>query len=159
MSSYIPLDLSRQVVKNVFTGCLAHSLTKSIVYCGLFKKENGFSADSKPIEFDEERLRSFSKIIQGMFGQLADAHQHAMFISPSTIQKKYDGTVWLTSRQCLIEFFHLCTAVGILGPLNSQNTAPILKEIYPTLSPKDPNFEAWYDEHRSELLEFLEGNC
>lgn len=155
MNDYIPIDLSRKQISNIFNACVENIATINKTSCVLFKKENGFKEDSRPIIFDTDKLNSYRGTIEGLFGQLNDIHQKNKITSPNTISKKYDGSTWLTSRQGLIEILHLGTALNILGPLKPDNTMPIIKEIYPTLSPDDPDFKTWYVENYSKIKSFM----
>lgn len=49
-----------------------------------------------------------------------------------------------------MEFLHLGNAVKILGPFSSLAKKAPLLTIKPTLSPKDPNFPTWWEEHKAE---------
>jgi hypothetical protein len=51
-----------------------------------------------------------------------------------------------------MELYHLGeTSKGIHPFVKQSNTATISRLLVkPTLSPKDPNFEAWWAEHKSE---------
>lgn len=159
MIDWIPVDLSRKQVANLFEVCQENICTTKVTYCVLFKKENGFKENSRPVAFDADKLNSYNGTIQGLFGQLEDVHKKREITSPATISKKYDGTTWLTSRQGLIEFLCLGTAIGILGPLKPDNTMPIIKPIYPTISMDDPNFNDWFVENFSKIKKFMnEGN-
>ena len=154
MADYIPLDLSRKQVANIFEVCKEQFCSIKVTYCVLFKKENGFKDNSRPVAFDADKLDSYRGTILYMFGQLEDIHKKREITSPATISKKYDGTTWLTSRQGLIELLCLGTAIGILGPLKPDNTMPIIKPIYPTISIDDPNFNNWFIENYDKMKNF-----
>ena len=51
-----------------------------------------------------------------------------------------------------MELFHLGEATHAIQPFTKQsNTAHIARLLVkPTLSPKDPNFPAWWEAHKAE---------
>jgi len=52
----------------------------------------------------------------------------------------------------LMEFLHLGYIANIY-PIFKKNVGVGLVLRYPTLSPKDPNFPAWWEEHKFEWEE------
>ena len=69
----------------------------------------------------------------------------------------YLGINWTNNKAHLLEFLHLgCTnEINFVSPFNAKNNSAdlIIDSIKPTLSPKDPNFPAWWEEHKSEWEE------
>lgn len=45
-----------------------------------------------------------------------------------------------------------CSKVNLIFPFNAKknNTTRFVKALSPTLSPKDPNFPAWWEAHKAE---------
>ena len=64
---------------------------------------------------------------------------------------KYDDVQWTDDTVTLMMLYHLGeTTKGILPFVKRSNTATIGLSIKPTLSPKDPNFPAWWEAHKAE---------
>lgn len=50
----------------------------------------------------------------------------------------------------LLEFLHLGNAIEIMTPFDAINKKATVLRIKPTLSPRDPNFQSWWAQHKSE---------
>lgn len=53
----------------------------------------------------------------------------------------------------LLELLHLGVATGSITPFFADSKTASLIAYKPTLSPSDPNFPAWWEEHKSEWEE------
>lgn len=67
----------------------------------------------------------------------------------------YSGTHWTTNKGVLLEFLYLGAindGHSLLAAFDGGTSSTILNTdtITPTLSPKDPNFPAWWEEHKKE---------
>jgi len=53
-----------------------------------------------------------------------------------------------------MKFLYLGKATYLITPFDSENkTATLISSFTPTLSPKDPNFPAWWEQHKAEWEE------
>lgn len=52
-----------------------------------------------------------------------------------------------------MQLFHLGVGSNTISAFNINGHSGFIHGILPTLSPKDPNFPAWWEEHKSEWEE------
>lgn len=61
---------------------------------------------------------------------------------------------WSTRKNLLLELLYLgnCDEIALIHPFNARKgiTTRFKSAIKPTLSPKDPNFPAWWETHKAE---------
>ena len=155
MKYFIPCNLSADAIRQLFMDALVVPSSKNRISCSLFKKENGFPEDSRPVVFDKDYLTEMHETLEIMLGQLKDVHDKKEFTSPKTINIKYDNTIWMKSKQSLIEVLHLATAAEIIGPLQSDYSAKFTKQLIPILSTSDPKYREWFLENEKTLTEYL----
>lgn len=146
------ITLSANNMQALFKSTIAKPTTTQAVRCVLFTKENGFSEESRPIFFDKKDLELLTPSIEYAFGQLKDVHEGKKSTTTSSIINRYDDTIWATSSQSVLEILHLACAIGLVAPLNAETSeAKFLKDIYPTKTPRDPNYGEWYREYKTHL--------
>lgn len=147
---FTPLDLNEENVHTIFNRCLATDKTKNTQHITLFLNALGFSENSKPIIFDKEKLESNQQQIMYLYGQLNDTHQNVIRITPNSASIKYNSEKWTNNSSIMMEFLHLgCATLAIL-PFRAETMAAGLKCELSTLSPKDPHFSDWWEQHKSE---------
>lgn len=144
-------DLNEGTVQAIFNRCLATKDTpvENIRNSILYHKNAGADKDYTPLSFDNIALQKNIKEIQYLCGQLQIIHTKYPMITFENGILKYDQKTWTTDKSILKEFFHLVRAAGILTPFSPINAADLVG-IVPTLSPKDPNFPAWWEAHKGE---------
>ena len=65
----------------------------------------------------------------------------------------YNGKKWTTSADNLLKLYELGMVNISLTPFSIQDDKTLVTDINtitPTLSPKDPYFPAWWEQHKSE---------
>ena len=66
----------------------------------------------------------------------------------------YSGNNWTNNKGYLLELLYLGSnrETAILFPFNKEkgDITRITPEVTPTLSPKDPAFPAWWEQHKAE---------
>ncbi len=155
----IALDLNETVVQTLFNNCLSNSNTKNQSRTILFSVAYGYKPEDEIlIAFDKDALEKNKKAIEYLYGQLKDVHNgnnvkstHAL--SVEDFSTTYTGNSWTHDKGALLKFLYLgCTEETLLiKPFSKKlNGTDISSKIKPTLSPKDPNFPAWWEEHKSE---------
>ena len=79
-------------------------------------------------------------------------HENDLRLTSATAIDRYDGVKWTIDTVKFMELFHLGEATHAIQPFTKQsNTAHIARLLVkPTLSPKDPNFPAWWEAHKAE---------
>lgn len=153
-NQFKPMELTEATVQGVFNRCLvtADDPTNGIHASVLFQQDSGYEEDSKPVFFSKNRLEQNKKSIFYLLGQLRSVHAGDLKITSTESIYRYDGVQWTGDTVKLMELFHLGEATkGILPFVKQFNTASIDNmELKPTLSPKDPNFPAWWEAHKAE---------
>ena len=156
MRDYIPADLRPDLIDAIFKSAVATKTSKSVIKCILFKKENGFPQDSRPIFFDEEEIKIITPKLEYLLGQVKAVHQNQKSITPQSAIKKYDDTTWLNNQNTLLSFLHLLCAANIVEPINAKTSnLDFIEEIYPTISVSDPNFLSWQEIHKPKILRLI----
>lgn len=154
-----PIDLNDGNVNAIFNKCLAlkGSLRKNCSSSILFPTVGGYREDSEQqIFFDTKTLVSSKKDILYLYGQLRDSHMHskASYMSIDDAFINYLNRQWTKDNAVLLELLHLGAAesMQVLSPFIKEKNSAIFNAdiIKPTLSPKDPNFPAWWEKHKSE---------
>ena len=148
-----PLELNEDNVQAIFEWCLATKDTPEAdeQLSILFKKIMGYEEDSKPIVFSKSKIEQNKKSILYLMGQLDSVHRGSREVTAKESIFRYDGKQWATDNTIIMELYHMAEAAGGISPFmkkyNVANTEPI---VTPTLSPKDPAFLAWWEEHKAE---------
>lgn len=151
-----PTNLSDTNINVMFNRCLASptTLPSDVEKTFLFANftDPNFVDTTIPISFDKSKLAENYKRIQYMFGQLEVVHKKNWLLTPDNSSKKYDGFNWNREDISLMQLYYLAIASELMMYFSPKgNFAPILDETaIPTLSPYDPNFPAWWEEHKSE---------
>ena len=146
-----PIDLNEGNVQAIFNRCLATKDSVDFIGATLFTKETGFSENSKQIVFDKKEILKNKSTIAYLYGQLHDV-SYSEIITPSSAAINYDSNVWTKDIGVILNFLHLGYATNMFEPFiktNNSNGAMLLP-VLPTLSPKDPAFPAWWEEHKAE---------
>lgn len=152
-----PLELNEANVQAIFNRCLATGDTKNPIAPILFALKNGYSENSKPIVFDEDKITVNSADIEYLFAQLYDVHTSKGFIDPMSVTIKYDKSTWTRSKGIILEFLHLGYVAHLFNAFSrvEHDSKAVLFPINPSLSPKDPAFPAWWETHKSEWEELM----
>ena len=117
-----------------------------------------FASEDEPVYFNVDRLRENQKSIAYLFGQLEKVHtQEAASILTEfpAYAKKYSGKSWVSSSNSLAKLFYLGSAAGLTGLFAKRAGKTCVNVcvpniVKPTLSPQDPAFKAWWEEHKAE---------
>lgn len=164
-NKFIPIDLNEGEVQAIFNRCLATDMSKEKSSVVLFSTVFGYNKnDEILIQFDKDRLQKDKKNIEYLYGQLDEVHKNGNIhndrntkhVTIQDFSTLYSGAIWSFDKSTLLKFLYLgCTPEMLLiKPFNKKiNGTDISTHIKPTLSPKDPNFPAWWEEHKSEWEE------
>lgn len=120
-----------------------------------FKKEKAYLADfkdAKPILFDKSKLKENDKKIRFMIGQLKLVHEGQLVLRAENSSIKYDGFEWNKEDISLMQLYYLAIASKITYELHPVDKFASFRDrtVLPTLSPYDPDFPAWWKEHKAE---------
>ena len=151
------LDLNSLNVQSIFNECFAKSGTpiEKILQSILFSRTRGYSTDVESVlAFDKEKLLANKQNLAYLYGQLRNSHtkNHTLTIEEAFIS--YSGHNWTSDKGVLLQLLYMGASKGIsfIGPFDSKTSSTDLSfySIKPTLSPKDPNFPAWWEKHKTE---------
>ncbi len=152
-----PIELTEGNVQAIFNRCLATNDTpkENISRSVLFSRTLGYKTDDEIVfSFDKNNLLSNKQIIRYLYGQLKSSHSKSEKMSIDEAFYNYLGKKWSNSKASMLELLYLgCTHETLfISPFNAETNSTLVASslISPTLSPKDPNFPAWWEQHKSE---------
>lgn len=155
--NFEPLELIEGNVQAIFNRCLAKEGTseENISKSLLFSRTLGYKpSDEIVMCFDKQKILDNQLNIKYLYGQLKAVHQKSDRLSIESAFYTYSGKPWTTDKAHLLELLYLGGTRDILliVLLNAEDgSAPIATStVKPTLSPKDPNFSAWWEAHKGE---------
>ena len=152
-----PLDLNEGNVQAIFNRCVASSdePVEDVALSQLFQKVYGYAEDSKPIFFNKKRVALDKKSIFYLLGQLRSTHNGDRHMCAKENIYRYDGSQWTADTVKLMELYHLAETTDGIDPFIAENNSALLNIflVKPTLSPKDPAFPEWWEQHKAEWEE------
>ncbi len=149
------LDLNEENIRKIFKFCMATKETpkENIILGNFIKKCVPIEIPNVP--FNLENIRLMRPSIYYILGQLNFLHSKKLEVQPQDGFKKYDGTNWTKDKALLFSLYYVGCSSSVLPlftnvPPSKELVCMLLKnpDLKPTLSPNDPNFEAWLEEHR-----------
>ena len=155
-NQFKPQELTEANVQAIFNRCLATEDSKRISAGSLFPPSHGYAQDAeRVIQFDSDLLLKNKKSIEYLYGQLHLVHtaQTAKRVTIDDYNMTYSGNRWTRDKAVMLQFLYLGVVkeINTVLPFNAEDSTSILNPpITPTLSPKDPAFPAWWEEHKSE---------
>ncbi|EFB74988.1 hypothetical protein [Subdoligranulum variabile] len=153
LKSFTPLELNEGNVQAIFNRCLATKDTPNadVQLTILFEKVMGYDEDSKPMAFRKSTVEQNKKNVLYLMGQLNSVHQGSRAITAKESIYRYDGKKWTTETVTIMQLYHLAKTADCMAPFVKQSNRAMTEPIVtPTLSPKDPEFPAWWEAHKSE---------
>ena len=110
--------------------------------------------DSTLITFDAQRRFENLKNISYLLGQLKGVHNGDRLMPLEYGILTYQSKKWTIYAETLYKLYELGMANGDIVPFTLQDDGKTLltdiSHLTPTLSPKDPSFPAWWEEHKAE---------
>ena len=159
IKSFTPLELNEGNVQAIFNRCLATKESQEISGGILFPPSHGYKEDAeRMIRFDSEILLKNKKTIEYLLGQLEKVHSSkaGKRITIDDYNMTYNGKNWTRDKATMLQFLYLGVTKDtlLISPFRAEDSTSIISpQVKPTLSPKDPNFPAWWEEHKSEWEE------
>ena len=150
---FTPLELNEGNVQAIFNRCLATEASVEKTSSILFYREFGYEKDDVGIVFDKNALHANRKSIEYLYGQLAAIHAFEDILKMEDFAKSYLGHKWTEDKGSVLRLLYLGSSQSetILNYFDAEyNGASLYALIHPTLSPKDPNFPAWWEAHKAE---------
>ena len=154
-NNFKPLDLSKGIVNVIFKNSLTEKPDQSSPVAFFHLKRYGYAEDSDPVFFDKENLENQKYLIYYILGQLENVHSMKQpILHPVDFFKKYTGEKWTDDNVTVMKLIHLALATGAISQFSAKEdiTRTIISRVQPTLSPKDPNFQEWYDKNKTKIL-------
>ena len=142
---FTPIELTDENVQKIFDECLVDEKNENRMIVLLYEE----SIYDK-LYFDFDRIKAYKKNIAYMFGQLKGAHLHKQMPLIPDLAIKYNEKSWVKNKASLMKFICLGIAASQISKVSKKYGNTLNLSIKPTLSPSDPNFEAWWEEHRAE---------
>ena len=152
LKSFTPLELNEAMYRPSSTGCVSKDYSSEKLFSDIFVPRS----ELRTVFFYKNNILQNKQSIQYLFGQLAGVHEGKQILTIDEFFKKYTGEQWTSDKSILMNFLYLgrCNKINCILPFNKKNNSAIIEQaIKPTLSPKDPNFPAWWEEHKSEWEE------
>lgn len=150
-------ELNEENVQAIFNRCLATNDTpKENIYVSiLFSRMMGYKPeDEVRFYFDKTKLLANKQNIEYLYGQLKNFHSGNEKMSVEEAFYNYSGGKWANSKTPVLELLYLgCNHETLLiSPFYAKTNSTIVGygSMAPTLSPKDPNFQAWWEQHKAE---------
>ena len=153
---FTPLELTEGNVQAIFNRCLAKEGEGNITYAQVLQPAlTGKQSDL--VRFSKERIRANSKNISYLLGQLKGVHQKEELMLLEYGIMAYSGIKWTLNIDILLKLYEVGMVNINLTPFSLQEDGKTLvtdiRKLKPTLSPKDPNFPAWWEAHKSEWVD------
>ena len=158
-NQFKPQELNEENVQAIFNRCLAEiEDRKTTTLATLFPPELGYEDDpDAQVLFQTDALLQNKKNIEYLYGQLKEVHDETPVrrVSFWDFSVAYSGKPWTQEEQAVLQLLYLGVNYHLLliEPFWAKNdTSRIFKEkpVKLTLSPKDPAFPAWWEQHKSE---------
>ena len=148
------IELNEGNVEKIFNICLAkgqepfHNI--QVLGPGIAKKASDI------FQVSIQKVKDHDQVIQYLLGQIKKFH---IFENTDNIRIqdgffRYDGITWTKDYDIMFKLYSLGLAGGFIRGF-VRTKSDIVSLLYPnrcipTLSPKDPNFPAWWEAHKSE---------
>ena len=156
LKSFTPLDLNEGNVQAIFNRCLEKAAEQGhgkknyaqILQEGLSGKDSDLNV------FDDQLIIDNSRNISYLLGQLKGVHNKDRLMPLEYGVLTYQSGKWTEFAEMLFKLYELGMANGNITPFTLQKDGKTLltdiSHLKPTLSPKDPNFPAWWEAHKAE---------
>ena len=151
------VDLNEGEVQAIFDRCLAKDGTprEEITFSLLFSRTMGYlPEDEHMLIFNKGAILANKKIICYLFGQLKNAHTENEALLLTDAHITYKSVPWTNNKGRVLELLYLgCTnEANMISLFDAKTDSANLNfpHVKPTLSPKDPAFPEWWEQHKAE---------
>lgn len=151
INKFKPMELSEDSVQAIFNRCLAKENTPkdSIIQAKIVSGEPALG--DLELSFDKNTIQANRRNIEYLYGQLNCIRRRASELTVIDPDFPYFGEFRPLGTETGMKFILLGTAAGIIETFHmKKDGAQFLRQVCPTLSPKDPNFPAWWEAHKAE---------
>lgn len=151
-------ELNEGNVQAIFNKCLATKDNSAVLTSDLFPAGFGYASligkKRHSFNFDKDMILKNKANIQYLFGQLASVHTQKSTLTIDDFFKNYSDQNWTEQKASLMQLLYLgnCSKINLIFPFNANkdDTTRFVSTIKSTLSPKDPNFSEWWEQHKAE---------
>lgn len=148
------LELNERNVNTLYKRCLYdESNSFEGIYPVQVLSPKHCGRESEVVRLSEDKISAYKTIIRYLLGQIKAFHGDNATFALQEGFMRYDGTVWTKDYDVLFKLYSMGLATvsisdfslykDIIGSVKSPDC--IL-----TLSPRDPDFPAWWEEHKAE---------
>lgn len=159
LKSFTPPDLNEGNVQAIFNRCLAKEKVDSGDSFPVRILSKELTPQETPLVYlSDKNIQLNDKNIAYLLGQINIFHKN--YNNTLILQegfKKYDGTFWTKNYDNLFQLYSLALGSGYFRDFSELtqgskkgSIVTMTATIAPTLSPKDPNFPAWWEAHKAE---------
>lgn len=152
-------DLNEGTVQAIFNRCLAAEKVDAGDSFPVRVLSKELTAKETPLVYlSDENICLNHQAIRYLLGQINIFHKnynHTLILQEGF--KKYDGTFWTKNYDNLFQLYSLALGCDyfkdfseLTGGSKKGSIVTMTATIAPTLSPKDPNFPAWWEAHKAE---------
>ena len=158
-NGFNPLDLNEGNVQAIFNRCIATEDEKETFdksFCCQILKPSLTNKTSDEVILSREKVEQNRLNIKFMFGQILNIHGDCSAIGLQEGILRYDDTLWTKDYGIVFKLYCLAQSKGLITEFSAIPSDPNIisaikaSNVVPTLSPKDPNFPAWWEKHKSE---------
>ena len=148
------LELNERSVKTLFKKCLANEEnTKEGVYFSQVLRLDNCGKESEIIRFSKEMVDAYTPSIYYLLGQIKSFHGSNQTFALQEGFLRYDDTFWTNDYGVLFQLYALALSSASITSFCSLKNLIISAKSHlctATLSPKDPNFAEWWEEHKND---------
>lgn len=157
------IDLNEENVRYLFRSCIATDQTPAEDVVSVNFVASSIQTPIPAVQLSQTAVKNHYQKIRYITGQLESVHVGNSVFHVNDGFKKYDGSFWTQNKMAVFSLYYLSSAANVLPYFRPS---PKLKtfvsntrEIEPTFSPNDPNFDAWQDarlkaqQHINDLVE------
>lgn len=153
-AEFKPLELNERNVNTLYKRCL-HDESNPFEECYHVQvlRPEICGRISEWIQLSKNKVSAYESTIRYLLGQIKAFHVATDTFALQEGFMRYDETIWTKEYDVLFKMYSLGIASvsisdfvlykDIIGAVKSSKCVP-------TLSPKDPNYAAWWEEHKGE---------
>ena len=146
-------ELTEANVQAIFDRCLAKEGCAETSYSHLYLKELGYEREDTGIAFDRKIILGEPEEYRISVWSAWGGTSRPTATQRGDFSLSYSGKSWTVERASIMQLINLSAAndIKIINKFIAKyQETPLCKAVTPTLSPKDPAFPAWWEEHKGE---------
>lgn len=153
-NTFKPVELNERNVKAIFKKCLAdeNNISQGVYYARVLNEETS-GKESDLIRFSKGMVKAYTPSIRYLLGQIKAFHRSTETFALEEGFLRYDDVFWTKDYDVLFKLYALglsSASITNFAPLENLLVSAKNPECTPTLSTRDPNYAAWWEEHKGE---------